>query len=144
MNPKQTKIIVRACWAGALSLAALTAIAQSRPESAACVEAPASMTRPGVAVPGCATAVQVADLLAQNGRATDAFGWYLVAAQQGDAHAQERVGSALRPDRAGVDGIATSHQKSMYWLQKAARAGDANARRVVSEIYLSTRSVIDQ
>ncbi len=144
MNAKRNRTVVRSLWAVGLSVIAVAAIAQSRPESAGCVDAPAGMTRPGTAVPGCARPAQVADLLAQNGRSTDAFAWYLVAAQQGDTHAQERVGKALLPGGAALEGVAASYPMSMYWLGKAARAGDAEAQRTVVEIYRGTRDFGDR
>jgi TPR repeat protein len=59
-----------------------------------------------------------------------AFGFYLKAAEQGDADAQFRLGEMYRNGQ----GVEKDLKSASEWLRKAASQGNENARRNLAEI----------
>ena len=66
-----------------------------------------------------------------------AFKWYLKAAQQGDAVAQNQVGNM----HATGQGTAKNYAEAMSWYTKAAESGDASAQNNLGSMYATGKAV---
>jgi len=134
--------ILRSTRSAAASAALLrfagAASAQTGNTPAACSQVPAGVVFPARPASSCVPAVDIGDALGKSGRRGEAFAWYLVAAHSGEARAQAWVGGALRTGGLTSDGIPVSRPHAAYWLNRAAKGGNAEAARQFAEMYRET------